>query len=180
MKTIKIAGAAVNQIPFHWKNNSDNILAAIEAAKKINVRLICLPELCITGYGCEDIFLSDWLAERAWQELQYIKEFCSDITVCIGLPVRMKGITYNGVCVISNKIILGITLKQNLARDGVHYEPRWFDAWPCNKIVELIKGGEIIQVGDIVYETEGIRFGFDRRALALPFLKWPTTSTMSS
>ncbi len=161
MSKIKIAGAAVNQIPFHWKNNKANILAAIDAAKKDQVKILCLPELCITGYGCEDVFLSDWLAERAWQELQSIKEFCENITVCVGLPLRIKGITYNGVCVISNKKILGITLKQNLAHDGVHYEPRWFDAWKPSEVVELIKDGQVIQVGDIIYEADGVQFGFE-------------------
>ncbi len=161
MSTLKIAGAAVNQIPFHWKNNKANILAAIDAAQKENVKLLCLPELCITGYGCEDVFLSDWLPERAWQELQAIKEFCEGITVSVGLPVRMNRITYNGACVISNKKILGITLKQNLARDGVHYEPRWFDAWKPNEVAEITRDGEVIQIGDIVYEAEGIRFGFE-------------------
>lgn len=161
MRTIKLAGAAVNQIPFHWKNNKANIQAAVDAARKDNIRLLCLPELCITGYGCEDVFLSDWLSEKAWQELQSIKEFCDDITVSVGLPVRMNGITYNGACVISNKKILGITLKQNLARDGVHYEPRWFDAWPSGKVIELVRDGQTLQVGDIIYEVEGIRFGFE-------------------
>lgn len=161
LRTIKLAGAAVNQIPFHWKNNKANILAAIEAAKKEKAKLLCLPELCITGYGCEDVFLSDWLSEKAWQELQSIKEFCDGITVSVGLPIRMEGITYNGACVISNKKILGITLKQNLARDGVHYEPRWFDAWPSGKVIELTRDGQTIQVGDVIYEAEGIRFGFE-------------------
>ena len=36
----------------------------------------------------------------------------------LGLPVRVAGITYNGACVISHEKILGITFKQNLARDG--------------------------------------------------------------
>jgi NAD+ synthase (glutamine-hydrolysing) len=161
VRTLKIAGAAVNQIPFHWKNNKANILAAIDAAKKENVKLLCLPELCITGYGCEDVFLSDWLSEKAWLELHVIQEFCDGITVSVGLPIRMEGISYNGACVISNKKILGITLKQNLARDGVHYEPRWFDAWPSGKVIEFIKDGQTIQVGDIIYEVEGIRFGFE-------------------
>jgi len=161
VRTIKLAGATVNQIPFHWKNNRTNILEAIDAAKKENTKLLCLPELCITGYGCEDTFLSDWLSEKAWQELQFIKEFCDDITVSVGLPIRMEGITFNGACVISHKKILGITLKQNLARDGVHYEPRWFDAWTPGKVVEIIKDGQNIQVGDVTYEVEGIRFGFE-------------------
>jgi NAD+ synthase (glutamine-hydrolysing) len=158
---IKIAGATVNQIPFDWKNNVDNIIAAIQEARKQKARILCLPELCLTGYGCEDLFLSDWLPEKAWLHLQDIPEHCEDITVSIGLPVRLNGITYNGACVISNKKILGITLKQNLAKDGVHYEPRWFEEWPATRVTDLGEAYQHVQAGDLVYEVEGIRLGFE-------------------
>ena len=161
MRKLKIGGATVNQIPFDWNNNSTNIRAAIDEAVKQNVRILCLPELCLTGYGCEDLFLSEWLPSRAWDELMRIKEYCGNITVAIGLPVRINEITYNGACVIRDKRILGITLKQNLARDGVHYEPRWFDPWPPNTVTEIEHDGERISVGDLIYEVEGIRFGFE-------------------
>lgn len=158
---IKIGGATVNQIPFDWNNNTHNILAAIEEARKQQIRILCFPELCVTGYGCEDLFLSDWLAEHAWKEVLKIRDYTQDITICIGLPVRVEGVTYNGSCVISNGKIIGITFKQNLARDGVHYEPRWFDPWVPYRTVELVLGDEKIQAGDLIYEIEGVKFGFE-------------------
>jgi NAD+ synthase (glutamine-hydrolysing) len=158
---IKIAGATLNQIPLHWKNNTDNIVHAIREAKEQQVKILCLPELCITGYGCEDMFLSEWLPKKAWQQLLSLTEYCSEITVCIGLPVRLKGITYNGVCIISNKKILGITFKQNLANDGVHYEPRWFEEWKPGEVTTLEGDYLDVQAGDLIYEAEGIRLGFE-------------------
>jgi NAD+ synthase (glutamine-hydrolysing) len=160
-RILKIGGATVNQTPFDWESNVANILSAIEEAKKQGVSILCLPELCLTGYGCEDVFLSDWLSTKAWKHLQEIIPHCESITVCIGLPVRFGGVTYNGACVISDRKILGVTLKQNLARDGVHYEPRWFDAWPSGSIKEIEVDGRLIQVGDLIYETNGIKFGFE-------------------
>ncbi|HEU5293002.1 MAG TPA: NAD(+) synthase [Cyclobacteriaceae bacterium] len=159
--TLKIAGATLNQTPLDWAHNTQNIIGAIERARKEKVQILCLPELCIPGYGCEDLFLSDWLSEKAWEELQKIKSYCKEIIVCIGLPVRFNSITYNGVCVISNGKILGITLKQNLAIDGVHYETRWFQEWIPEKIIELERGSEKIQTGDLIYEAHGITFGFE-------------------
>jgi NAD+ synthase (glutamine-hydrolysing) len=158
---IKIGGATVNQIPFDWNNNTGNILEAIEEARRQQIRILCFPELCVTGYGCEDLFLSDWLAEHAWKEVLKIRDYTQDITICIGLPIRLEGITYNGSCVISNGKIIGITFKQNLARDGVHYEPRWFDPWVPYRTVELTLGGEKVQAGDLIYEIEGVKFGFE-------------------
>jgi NAD+ synthase (glutamine-hydrolysing) len=157
----RIAGATVNQVPLDWKNNVDNILEAIRQAKAQNVKILCLPELCLTAYGCEDLFLSDWLSEKAWQQLLLIPEHCDGITVSIGLPIRIGSITYNGACVISNKKILGITLKQNLAKDGVHYEPRWFEEWPAGQVIGLGDAYNSVQAGDLIYEVEGIRFGFE-------------------
>jgi len=161
VKKLKIGGATVNQIPFDWENNTNNIIEAIQEALRQEIGLLCLPELCVTGYGCEDVFLSDWLPARAWSELIKIRAHCENITVAIGLPIRIAGVTYNGACVISDKKILGISLKQYLARDGVHYEPRWFDAWPANQTSEITRDGEKISIGDLIYEVRGIRFGFE-------------------
>lgn len=159
--SIRIAGATINQIPLDWKNNVTNILEAIRQAKEQKVKILCLPELCLTGYGCEDLFLSDWIKEKAWQQLQTILPHCEGITVSIGLPVKLLTKTYNGACVISDKKIIGITLKQNLAKDGVHYEPRWFEEWKPGTVTRLEGFYGDVQAGDIIYEAEGIRFGFE-------------------
>ena len=103
MGYLKIAGAAINQTPIDWENNLRNIISAIEIAKAEQVQLLCLPELCITGYGCEDLFLSDWVPEKAIEVLFKIKEYCDAITVSVGLPIRLKDKLYNCACVITNK-----------------------------------------------------------------------------
>jgi NAD+ synthase (glutamine-hydrolysing) len=158
---IKIGGATLNQTPLDWNNNFRNISHALEQARSLGIKILCLPELCITGYGCEDVFLSDWLSEKAMQVLLRIVPLTEGITVNIGLPIRIQGITYNGSCVISNTKILGITLKQNLANDGVHYEPRWFKPWKPKTITTVQIGKETIQAGDLIYEVDGIRIGIE-------------------
>ena len=89
---MKIGCATVNQIPLDWQNNTQNILDAIAEAKRQKIELLCLPELCITGYGCEDMFLSEWVPVRAWEELLKIREHCKGIAVSVGLPVRIDDI----------------------------------------------------------------------------------------
>ena len=91
---MRIAGATVNQIPLDWENNLENIAKAIRMAKEKNVRILCLPELCLTGYGCEDLFLSEWLSDKAWKKLQDVVPLCDNVTVSIGLPVKYNGQTY--------------------------------------------------------------------------------------
>ena len=61
MIDIKIAAASLNQTPIDWKKNYKNIINSIEDAKSKNVKILCLPELCISGYGCQDLFYSKFL-----------------------------------------------------------------------------------------------------------------------
>lgn len=160
-KSLILGGASLNQTPIHWEANTSNILAAISDAQEKNVDLLCLPELSITGYGCEDLFLNKWTCERAWTELNRIKSHCLGITVCIGLPVIIDKKTYNACAVIQDGEIKGITLKHILARDGVHYEARWFDPWPIGYTDTLKIDGQTLPVGDLVYSLHDIRFGFE-------------------
>ena len=73
MQLIKVAGAVVNQIPMAWEHNKKNILAAIEDAKRQDVSILCLPELCITGYGCEDAFYATGVHRTAAEILYEIQ-----------------------------------------------------------------------------------------------------------
>jgi len=54
-KTISIATASLNKTPLDWTGNYQRIVDALEVAKSEGARLVCFPELYITGY--EDQFL---------------------------------------------------------------------------------------------------------------------------
>ena len=51
MHLIRVGGIALNQTPLDWDGNRDRILAAIATARKQRVGILCLPELCVSGYG---------------------------------------------------------------------------------------------------------------------------------
>jgi NAD+ synthase (glutamine-hydrolysing) len=161
MSFLKIAGATLNQTPVDWNNNSKNIIAAIEEAKNQKVKILCLPELCIPGYGCEDLFLSEWVPEKCLAQLLELIQYCEDITVSFGLPVRFNNKLYNCACLVKDKKILGFTAKQHLAKEGVHYEPRWFTAWKSGKVEKILIKETEYDFGDKVYEVEGIKIGYE-------------------
>ena len=161
MSTYKIAGASLNQTPIDWANNRQNIFHAIEKAQKNKVDLLCLPELCITGYGCEDLFLHDWVSAKALYYLEKIVERSNNITLFVGLPIRLDGKYYNCTCVIKDKVIQGFTPKQFLANDGVHYEPRWFTAWPAKEVTQICINNIHYPFGDIIYEIEALKIGIE-------------------
>ena len=72
MKLIKVGAAVLNQTPMDWDGNYQRILRAIEDARSQDVSVLCLPELCITGYGCEDAFHSTAVQQTALQLLEEI------------------------------------------------------------------------------------------------------------
>ncbi|MFD2513644.1 NAD(+) synthase [Pontibacter locisalis] len=158
---LMLAAAALNQTPMDWDGNLQNIKEAITEAINNRTQLLLLPELCITGYGCEDMFLSPWISEVAFQKLLEVKEWCENITVAVGLPVFLNKSVYNTACVIKNKEIVGFTAKQFLANDGVHYEPRWFTPWPAHEVQEFEMMGKRYQIGDIIYEEQGVKYAFE-------------------
>lgn len=158
---LKLAGACLNQTPIDWENNIANIKRAIGDAKKEGVDILCLPELCITGYGCEDLFLSQWLPETALEKLTEIIPCTDGIAVCVGLPVRIDGKNYNTTAFIANGAIKSIYAKQKLANNGVHYEPRWFTSWPSGIIESYEINGEQIPIGHTTVAHKGLKIGFE-------------------
>lgn len=162
MKKIHLGAAALNTTPKDWSGNADKIVAVIRAAKARGVGLLCLPELTITGYGCDDEFHAPYVSEWAMDLLlQRIAPETESIAVTVGLPLQFAGATYNAICVLAEGALLGFVLKQNLAGDGIHYEPRFFKAWPTGLVEGLEVAGQVYPIGDLIFELNGVRIGFE-------------------
>ncbi|RKQ49375.1 NAD+ synthase (glutamine-hydrolysing) [Roseivirga pacifica] len=161
MRSYRIAGATVNQTPLDWSNNIAHLKQVIKLAKEAKVEILCLPELAITAYGCEDLFLSEWLPEKAKSFLPALIAETEGILTTLNLPIRHEGKLYNCSVVVQNKAILGVYAKQYMALDGVHYEPRWFNPWPVGVVKEIELFGESYPIGDITFDIEDWKLGFE-------------------
>lgn len=161
MTPIKIAAATLNQTPLDWTGNLERIIAGIEEAKRLQAELVCFPELAITGYGSEDLFLSYWYPKKALSQLLLLLPHCQDITVAVGLPVRIQDKVYNTVAVIENAVLKGFVAKQFMAIDGVHYEFRWFTPWQANELIEFEFEGKTYPFGDQTFYIKDIHYGFE-------------------
>ena len=161
MKFLHVAGACVNQTPLAWQGNLEHLIAAVEDAKQKKIDLLCLPELAISGYGCEDTFFSTYVVENSLQNLKALALSCKDIAVSVGLPLEFENSLYNVCALIHNGEVLGFVAKQDLAGDGVHYEPRWFKKWPKDKVSTFAWEGKNYPLGDVIFEISGIRIGFE-------------------
>lgn len=170
MPLIKVASGVVNQTPMAWEANTRNIVDAIREARKHDVSLLCLPELCISGYGCDDYFFAPDMVEQAQHCLLEIAEETAGMIVAVGLPLRHNGSLYNAACLISNKQIAGFYCKQNLANNGIHYEARWFRPWQPG-VVESIEVNQMFYpIGDLIFDvasgpilggSHGVKIGFE-------------------
>ncbi len=161
MGKLKIAGATVNQMPLDWQGNFSRITEAISLAKNQGADLVCFPELALTGYGSEDLFLSYWYPKKALDQLQKLLPFCQNIVVAVGLPIRLEDKVYNTVAVIENAEVKGFVAKQFMAIDGVHYEFRWFTPWSAGKKIDFDFAGKKIPFGDLTFHLKGVHFGFE-------------------
>lgn len=159
MNIIRIAATTINTTPLDWKGNTKKILDALTIARNKGIQIICFPELCLSGYGCEDMFLSPETSRRAHQILtEEIAPATKGIFACVGLPTIYKGTVLNTVASIQNGEILALHAKAHLAGDGVHYEPRWFKPWtPGHK--DITENG--IPIGDIILQLGDIRLGYE-------------------
>ncbi len=159
MRWIKIGTATLNQTPLDWDGNLSRIRAAIHEARRAGVQLLVLPELTLTGYGCEDVFHSLAHSERALRHLQSLAVEITDLVLVIGAPVRLQHGIYNTACFLANGRIEAIVAKQNLAGDGLHYEPRWFRAWKPGQVTTLEIDDREVPFGDLMLNIGGIRVG---------------------
>ncbi len=110
---IKVAAATVNIKVADIKNNVLDIKDKIVKADKSGVNLLTLPELCVTGYTCGDLFLSETLLDASFDALKELCGFTAGkyTVVTVGLPLKINGRLYNCAAILHNGNILGIIPK---------------------------------------------------------------------
>lgn len=163
----RIGTVALKQLAFDFAGNRARIVRAIKLAHDAQVNILLFPELAITGYGCEDNFTFQEFNALAESSLQKIIEevgvICADtsnMVIAVGMPLMFPGgQVFNATAVISASGLHGFSCKQFLARNGLHYEPRWFQPWDRSKV--LIHPLFEVPMGDIVVDAAGVRIGFE-------------------
>lgn len=121
--------------------NRDSILASVREAYLAGAEAIVLPELCITGYTCGDLFAQGALLDDALDALMYITEACSgmNILAAVGLPLEVNCKLYNCAALIYKGRILGVLPKTFLPNYNEFYEKRWFaPAPPQTTYIDLL------------------------------------------
>lgn len=172
---IKIACATPELKVSDCDFNTNIIIDTAKNACSQGVKILCFPELSITGYTCGDLFLQTALLESAKNNLIKITSETEelDMITIVGLPVSVRSKLYNCAAVIKNGRILAVVPKTNIPNYSEFYEARYFSPAPefseslfingvpvpfganqifrCTEISELTFGVEICEdlwVGD--------------------------------
>jgi NAD+ synthase (glutamine-hydrolysing) len=167
MKLVKVGVACLNQTPLDWDRNIANIREAIRRARGEGVSLLLLPEMAVTGYGCEDTFFMPAMQETAFAMLEAIAADTAGMVVAVGLPVYFEKALYNCGALLVDGAIAGFVGKRFLAGDGIHYEPRWFKEWPAGQREVLERGHpgtpafKSYPIGDVLFDVDNVRIGFE-------------------
>ena len=127
---IKIAAGTPSIRVADCRYNAEQIFTLMREAQQQGVKLLCLPELCLTGYTCGDLFLQNTLLNGAEEGLETILEATVnlELVAAVGLPVRCNWNQklYNCAAVIQKGKILGLIPKIYLPNYNEFYEARWF------------------------------------------------------
>ena len=136
--------------------NGNEIIRLIHEMEKEHVKVMTFPELCITGYTCQDLFLQRRLLDSAWETLLKITKETADVDalVFVGVPFRNHGKLYNVAAVLNRGEIIGLVPKTYLPNYGEFYEQRHFaSGLGCLEYVD-IEGKRVPFGTDILFICE--------------------------
>ena len=169
---IKVAAGTPKIKVADCRHNAEQIFTLMREASRQGVRVLALPELCLTGATCGDLFLQPTLLKGAEEGLATILEATKhlDMVTALGMPVQdaWSGGLYNCAVLIHGGEILGVIPKQHLSSK----EQRWFTpvsgdecvtslcgtsctvsakgAFQCSALRELILG---VELGDDLWSA---------------------------
>ena len=161
---VKVAAAVPAVKVADVQYNVQQIESLIAQAEGRGVEIMVMPELCLTGYSCQDLFKQQALLDRAEQGVMVLLDFTRklDIVTIVGLPVAINGLLYNCAAVIQSGTLLGIVPKTYLPNYGEFYEKRWFASAQDLNEADFYFAGSPVHVSpepQLFVTSDGVKFG---------------------
>ena len=94
---LKVGVASVDVEVANPIHNKEKVMEVIKKADKNGVKLLVFPELVLTAYTCNDLFLQKTLLDEAKNQLFAILEETKgqDMVIVLGLPLTVNHKLYN-------------------------------------------------------------------------------------
>ena len=146
--------------------NVQQIESLITQAEEQSVEVMVLPELCITGYSCQDLFKEQLLLDHAEDGIVKLLDYTRklNVIVIVGLPVVVNGLLYNCAAVLQGGQLLGIVPKVYLPNYGEFYEKRWFASAQDLNPTDIYFAGSPVHVSaepQVFVTADGVKFGIE-------------------
>lgn len=126
---VKVAAATPRVQVADCEYNGDEILGLIGKMAEKKAKVMVFPELCLTGYTCEDLFWKTTLLNGAKEQLLHLAKETKDVDalIFIGMPLEYENKLLNVAAVLNRGEIIGFVPKSHLA----NYEARQFCSGEC-------------------------------------------------
>lgn len=151
------ARVAAVTLPVHLADPAANAAAVIEQARACHddhVAVAVFPELCLTGYSVDDLFLQDTLLEGVQEAVAEIVAASADLmtALVIGAPVVQGNRVYNCAIVVHRGSVLGVAPKSYLPNYREFYERRWFAPGDDRELEWVTVAGQDVRFGpDLIF-----------------------------
>lgn len=138
--------------------NAQAILACINEMAAAHAKVMVLPELCITGYTCNDLFWQTKLLDEAEAALSVIAEGSRqvDALIAVGMPLRVAGKLLNVAAMLCRGKVLGFVPKVNLPAYNEFYETRHFTSGSADMGTVQFDGEEVPVGTNLLFSCENM------------------------
>ena len=162
---IKVAAAIPSVKVADCSFNIQQIESLMASAEGQGVEILCLPELAITAYTCQDLFQQQLLLDEAEASLLKLMEFSRNlnVTALVGVPIAYNSMLFNCAAVIQRGKVYGLVPKTYIPNYKEFYEKRWFtSAQVLANGVELRFCGQTVPMSkNLVFSTTHCTFGIE-------------------
>ena len=155
---ITVAAATPQVAVADCEANAQAILACINEMAAAHAKVMVLPELCITGYTCSDLFWQTKLLDEAEAALSAVAEGSRqvDALIAVGMPLRVAGKLLNVAAMLCRGKVLGFVPKVNLPAYNEFYETRHFTSGSADMGTVQFDGEEVPVGTNLLFSCESM------------------------
>ena len=163
---IKVAAAVPSIKVADVDYNIQQIESLAAQAEGQGVEVMVTPELCVTGYSCQDLFREQLLLDKAEEGILRLLDFTRklDVIIIVGCPVVINSLLYNCAVMVQHGQVLGIVPKTYLPNYGEFYEKRWFASAQDMNPADISVAGGLVKVSAeplLIKTCHGVKFGVE-------------------
>lgn len=139
--------------------NAATVIGEARACHDEGAAVAIFPELCLTGYSIDDLFLQDTLLDAVEQAIATIVEASKDLrpVVVVGAPLLRGNRVFNCAVVIHRGKVLGVAPKSFLPTYREFYEARWFASGADEYDDVIALGDDLVPFGrDLVFAATDV------------------------